>query len=215
MKSASVFIVDDHQIIRDSLHCLLRAHSEFRFVGGAFDAEAAQRAIEELKPELIVLDLEMPGAGGLMLARHLQEHHPEIKVVVLTGHAEPRYINEALRSGVHGFVLKMSSGKELLAALRAVLAGKIHLCPEVSMFVVGEYRRQLEARPGSGDGLSARETDVLKRIATGQTTKEIAYELGVSSKTVETHRLHLISKLGVESVAELTKYAVREGLTAP
>jgi len=215
MKSAGVFVVDDHQIIRDSLRCLLRAHPEFRFVGGAFSAEAAQGAIEELKPEVIVLDLEMPGTGGLLLARRLHQHHPEIKVVVLTGHAEPRYINEALQSGVQGLVLKMSSGDELLAALRAVVAGRIYLCPEVTTFVVREYRQHLEAAESPGDRLSRRQLDVLQRITAGQTTKEIAFALGVSAKTVETHRLHLMSKLGVESVAELTKYAVREGLTAP
>jgi len=116
---------------------------------------------------------------------------------------------------VQGLVLKMSSGDELLAALRAVVAGRIYLCPEVTTFVVREYRQHLEAAESPGDRLSRRQLDVLQRITAGQTTKEIAFALGVSAKTVETHRLHLMSKLGVESVAELTKYAVREGLTAP
>jgi DNA-binding NarL/FixJ family response regulator len=213
MTPAKILLVDDHQIMRDGLHLLLHDKPEFKIVGDAFDTEAAWLAAKELKPDLVILDLELPGIGGAALAHRLRQNLPEIKVVVLTGHAEPQIVKEVLRAGVHGYVLKMNASSELIAALRAVLAGQVYLCPEISTLVVREYRRQIDTSASSGSNLSTRELDVLKRIAEGQTTKEIAFALSVSTKTVETHRVHLLTKLGVKSVAELTKYAIREGLT--
>jgi DNA-binding NarL/FixJ family response regulator len=209
---AKILLVDDHQIMRDGLRLMLRDLPEFRVVGDAFETEAAWQAVRELKPDLVLLDLELPGAGGVALANRLRQSFPDVKVVVLTGHAEEQFVNEALRAGVQGYVLKINASSQLVAALRAVLAGQVFLCPEVSTLVVREYRRKIDPA-GGVHVLSTRELDVLKRIAEGQTTKEIAFALGVSSKTVETHRLHLLDKLGIKSVAELTKYAVREGLT--
>lgn len=214
MTPAKILLVDDHQIIRDGLRLLLRDQPEFLVVGDAFDAEAAWLAVQKNEPDLIILDLALPGASGLTLVQRLRGEYPEIKVVVLTGHAEPQFVNEALRAGVNGYVLKLNASAEVLvAALRAVLAGQVYLCPQVSTLVVREYRRQIDPVDSAAPALSTRELDVLKRIAEGQTTKEIAFALGVSTKTIETHRLHLLSKLGVKSVAELTKYALREGLT--
>jgi DNA-binding NarL/FixJ family response regulator len=213
MTPAKILLVDDHQIMRDGLRLLLRDKPEFTVVGDAFDTEAAWLAVQDLEPDLVILDVEMPGAGGVAFAKRLRQDFPEIKVVILTGHAEPRFVNDALRAGVEGYVLKMNASTELVAALHAVLAGQAYLCPEVSTHVVREYRRQIDTAGHPGRNLSIRELDVLKRIAEGHTTKEIAFAMGVSTKTVETHRLHLMSKLDVKSVAELTKYAVREGLT--
>ena len=213
MTPARILLVDDHQIMRDGLRLLLRENPGFEVVGDAFDTEAAWRAVNELKPDLIILDLELPGAGGMALALRLQQNFPDIKVVILTGHTEPQFVNEALRAGVQGYVSKMNASSQLIAALQAVLAGHVYLCPEASTLVVREYRRHIDTNGGTAVALSVRELDVLKRIAEGQTTKEIAFALSVSTKTVETHRLHLLAKLGVKSVAELTKYAVREGLT--
>lgn len=213
MTPARILLVDDHQIMRDGLRLLLREHARFEVVGDAFETEAAWLAVKELMPDLVILDLEVPGAGGMALALRLQQAYPEIKVVILTGHTEAQFVNEALRAGVQGYVSKMNASVQLLAALDAVLAGHVYLCPEASTLMVREYRRQIDSTGGGSNPLSARELDVLKRIAEGQTTKEIAFALSVSTKTIETHRLHLLSKLKLKSVAELTKYAVREGLT--
>lgn len=213
MLPAKILLVDDHQIMRDGLRLLLRDRPDVKVVGDAFDAETAWQAVKECKPDLVILDLELPGIGGMALALRLRQNHSDIKVIILTGHTEPQFVNEALRAGVQGYVAKMNASSQLVAAIEAVMAGHVYLCPEASTLVVREYRRQIDAGGGGSNVLSARELDVLKRIAEGQTTKEIAYALSVSTKTVETHRLHLLSKLGVKSVAELTKYAVREGLT--
>jgi DNA-binding NarL/FixJ family response regulator len=210
---AKILLIDDHQIMRDGLRLLLRDKQEFHIVGDAFDTEAGWLAAKDLRPDVVILDLELPGIGGAALASRLRQNLPDIKVVILTGHTEPQIVKEVLRAGVHAYVLKMNASTELVAALRAVLAGQIYLCPEISTLVVREYRRQIDTTESSGPTMSTRELDVLKRIAEGQTTKEIAFALGVSTKTVETHRIHLLDKIGVKSVAELTKYAVREGLT--
>jgi DNA-binding NarL/FixJ family response regulator len=133
--------------------------------------------------------------------------------VILTGHAELHFVNEALCAGAQGYVLKMNASAQLVAALKAVLAGQMYLCSEVSTLVEREHRRQSDPICDDTNAPTIRELDVLRRIAEGKTTKEIAFALGVSTKTIETHRLHLLSKLQVTSVAELTRYAVRVGLT--
>jgi DNA-binding NarL/FixJ family response regulator len=209
---ARILIADDHQIVSEGLRLLLRDRPEFEVVGRAFDADAAWEAIHDLKPDLVTVDLEMPRGGGLALARRLQQELPEIKVVVVTAHAEPRFIHDALRAGVHGYVLKANTGTQLVAAIRSALAGQVYLCPEVTTQVVQECRRRI-SRNSASPALSARELEVLKRMADGQTTKEIAFALGVSAKTIDSHRLRIFVKLGINSVAELIKFAVREGLT--
>lgn len=213
MIPARILLVDDHQIMRDGLRLMLRERPEVEVVGDAFDTEEAWLAVENLKPDVVILDLELPGVGGMALARRLQQHFPEIKVIILTGHTEPQFVSEALRAGVQGYVAKANASSLLVAALQAVLGGHVYLCPEASTHVVREYRRHVDTGDGHPHVLSARELEVLKRIAEGQSTKEIAFALSVSTKTVETHRLNILSKLQLKSVAELTKYAVREGLT--
>jgi DNA-binding NarL/FixJ family response regulator len=199
--------------MRDGLRVLLHGMPEFKVVGDAFNAGAAWVAVKELNPDLVTLGLELPGNGSLALAHRLRRNLAEIKIVILAEHAETRFVNEALRAGVQGYILKMNTNVQLVATLRAVLAGQVYLGPEIATLVVGEYRRRIDATERKSERLSIREVEVLKRIANGQTTKEIAFALSVSPKAVDTHRLHLLTKLGVKSVAELTKYAVREGLT--
>jgi DNA-binding NarL/FixJ family response regulator len=206
-----ILLVDDHQIIRDGLRLLFRDQPDMQVVGDAFNAEAAWQAIAELKPDVVVLDVELPGDDGLTLAERLHTTYPEIKVIMLTAHAEKEYVNQALRIGAAGYLLKLNACAQLLEAVRAVTTGQVYLSPEVSTVLVREYQRQLQTG-GRDDGLTARELEILKRLAEGQTTKEIAFALKVSAKTVETHRLNLMAKLGLRNLAELTKYALREGL---
>lgn len=207
-----VLLVDDHQIVRHGLSLMLQPHEDLTVVGDAGSAEAAWPLIEDLRPDVVVLDVELPGENGLALARRIQTHQPAIRVVMLTGHAEVNMVNEALLAGVTGYLLKLNAATELLAAIRTVQAGQVHLSPEVSSVLVREHRRRLEVE-APASLLSEREREMLKRIADGQPTKEIAFALRVSAKTVDTHRLNIMGKLGVRSVAELTKYAIREGIT--
>ena len=144
MTPAKILLVDDHQIMRDGLRLLLREHPEFQVVGAAFETEAAWLAVKDLEPDIVILDLELPGAGGTALALRIRLNYPEIKVVILTGHAELHFVNEALCAGAQGYVLKMNASAQLVAALKAVLAGQMYLCSEVSTLVEREHRRQSE-----------------------------------------------------------------------
>jgi DNA-binding NarL/FixJ family response regulator len=214
MTPARILLIEDHQIMHGGLRMLLHGLPEFRVVGDACDTEAAWLAAKRLAPDLVTLDMELPGSGGLALANRLGRRLPSIKVVVFTEHAEPRFVNETLRAGVRGYVLKLDGSAQVVAALRAVLAGNVYLSPEISTLVVREYRRQIDTTENPASNLSPRELDILKRITKGQTTEKIACALSARTKTVETHLAHLLTKLGVKSVAELTKFAVRAGLTA-
>ena len=211
--AARILLVDDHQIMREGMRLLLHDQKDLEMVGNAFDSDSGWQAVVDLAPDLVVMDLDVPGEGGAALTARIRENYPEIKIVVLTGHAELKYVEAALRAGAQGYVLKTNGCVELLHALRTVLAGKSYLCPEVSTTVVREFHRHREPPRAGEPGLSTREIEVLTQIADGHSTKEIAFALGISGKTVETHRTNLMTKLGVNSVAELTKYALREGLT--
>jgi len=209
---ARILLIDDHQIIRDGLRLLLRDQADLELVGNAYNSETGWQAVEEMRPDLIVMDLDVPGEGGAALTARVHAKYPAIKVVVLTGSIESRHPQVALAAGANGYVLKANGFTVLLEAIRAVLLGKTYLCPEVSTIVV----QQIQRRDGTWlpDGvLSTRETEVLRQIANGQSTKEIAFTLGLSAKTIETHRTNLMTKLDLKSIAELTKYAIRQGLT--
>ena len=207
-----ILLVDDHQIMRDGITLLLRAEPDFEIIGHAFDSDAAWLAVQEKQPDLVVMDLDIPGEGGIAITARIRSTYPDIKVIVLTGHAEPQYVNSALRAGANGYMLKFDAGEMLLSAIRIALSGQVYLSPEISTVVVKEYKRTGE-KSVEKNLPSAREIEILKRVADGQSTKEIAFALSLSIKTVETHRLNLMAKIGVNSVAELTKYAVREGIT--
>jgi len=209
---AHILLIDDHQIIRDGLRVLLHDQPDLLLAGNAYDSETGWQAVEELRPDLIVMDLDLPGEGGAALTARVHAKYPEMKVVVLTGSTESRHPEEALAAGASGYVLKANGFLVLLEAIRTVLAGKTYLCPEVSTIVVEQMHRPKGTWLADG-ALSAREIEVLKQIANGSSTKEIAFNLAISAKTVETHRSNLMTKLNVKSIAELTKFAVREGLT--
>ena len=208
-----ILLVDDHPLLRAGLRECLGLHSaRFEIVGEAGDCESAWQAMFRVEPDLIVMDLELPGEGGLSLTRRIRTAFPLSKIMILTGHDDGRKINSALEAGAAGYVLKSCSSEELITAVEAVLLGQIYLSPAASTIIVRDYQRQLM---GGGELLSPRELEMLKQIANGQTTKEIAFALKVSPKTVETHRLNLMAKLQISTVAGLTKYAIREGLIAP
>lgn len=210
---ARVVLIDDHQIIRDGLRLLLHGQAEFELAGNAYDTETGWELVQEVRPHLVVMDLNVPSEGGAALTKCIREKLPETKVLVLTAHTEARHVQAALAAGANGYIAKLNGFLVLIEAMRTVLAGRTYLCPEVSAVVVDQMQRRFGGRPSKGGLLSSRELEVLKQMADGYSTKEIAFNLGVSSKTVETHRQNLMEKLEVDSVAELTKFAIREGLT--
>lgn len=210
--AARLLLIDDHQIIRDGLRVLLQDQADLALVGNAYDGETGWQLVEELRPDLIVMDLDLPGEGGAALTARIRAKYPEIKVVVLTGSTESRRPQAALAAGANGYVMKGNGFTVLLTAIRTVLAGQTYLCPEVSTIVVQQLQRPNGTWLPDG-ALSPREVEVLTQIANGRSTKEIAFALSISPKTVETHRSGVMTKLGIQNVAELTKYAIRAGLT--
>ena len=217
MEQTTVLLVDDHQILRQGLRTLLEAESDLDVVGEAGDGRAAMRMAKELRPDVVVMDISMPELNGIDATRRILEERPTTRVIALTAHADHRTAGEILRAGASGLVAKDGAFDELARAIRIVASGKTYLDAGTAGGVVEHFVR---APSGNGDGprafaaLSPREREVLQLVAEGKATKEVAAILNVSVKTVETHRRALMDKLHVDSVAELTKYAIREGLTA-
>jgi len=213
--SVRIVVADDHQIFRDGLRALLVARSDFEVVGEAQDGLEAIDLVTSLKPEILILDLAMPGLHGIEVARRLHESNPSTRIIVLSMHSDRRYVIEALRAGAVAYVLKEAGFSELIDVIREVRDGHLYLSPLVSEQVIKDYIRLAEVDEGSAFALlSAREREVLQLLAAGRATKEIASELHLSVKTVESHRKQIMDKLEIHSVAELTKYAIREGLSS-
>lgn len=206
-----ILLIDDHRIMRDGIKLILRNHPAFEVVGEVGDGMSALEAAEKVKPELAVVDLGLPRLGGLELIRCLRDRFPAVKLLILSGEAEEYQVREAVRLGVSSYLLKVNAGAELVQALQAVACGNAYFSPEVAVMLAQGYRKVLAET--SASPLSDRERQILTLVAEGRNTKEIAHALTISAKTVEAHRKHIMDKLGLFSVAELTKYALREGLT--
>lgn len=210
-----ILIADDHKIFRDGLRHLLEERSGYRVVAEAEEGAEAVRLAREHAPDLAILDVSMPGMNGIDAAARITAENPAARVVILSMHADRRFVVEALKAGALGYLLKESAFEDLLRAIDAVCAGGIFLSPRLADSAIRDYVRIADT---GGEGafavLSVREREVLQLIAEGSATKEIAGRLHLSVKTVETHRSRIMEKLGLRSVAELTKYAIREGLTS-
>ncbi|MFT3831418.1 MAG: response regulator transcription factor [Opitutaceae bacterium] len=207
-----VLLVDDHPLLRASLRDYLsRYSSRYGVVAEAGSSDTAWQAVVQHEPELIVMDVGIPGEDGVALTRRIRGEYPGTVILILTANVDAQKINGALDAGASGYVLKSCTSEEFLAAVDAVVAGQIYLSPAASTVIVKELQRQ---RRGGNDGvLTAKELETLRQIANGLTTKEIAFAMRISTKTVETHRANLMSKLRIGTVAGLTKYALRHGLT--
>jgi len=203
-----VMVADDHPVVRQGLKFLL-AREGFSVVAEAVDGRDALRQAEPARPEVAVLDLAMPHLNGLDAAREIMKISPGTRTIILTQHTEEPYILEALRAGVHGYLLKSQAMPEVIQAIRDVHHGKLYLSPAISDVVVGAYREQ--GGP-SRDPLTPREREVLQLVAEGRTTKQVAEMLGITVKTAESHRSRLMLKLGIHEIAGLVRYAVRRGL---
>ena len=208
-----VLLVDDHQLLREGLRRILEATGDIQVVGEADDGRTALAAVAEHRPDVVVMDVGMHGLNGIEATQRLRQTHPGIKVVALSAHADKRYVQNMVRAGAAAYVLKESASDDLLRAVRAAAIGEHYLSPRVTGALLETWTAPA-AEPGSAhDRLGAREREVLRLLAEGKSSKEIGRALELSVKTVETHRRNITHKLGLHSVAELTKYAVREGLT--
>jgi len=201
-------LADDHILVRQGLRSLLESQG-FVVAAEAADGHEAVRLARTEKPDIAVLDIGMPHFNGLNAALELQRTCPRVKVIVLTQHDEQQYVAEALRAGVKGYVLKSQAARDLLHAIRSVCRGDVYLSPGVAAAVAHAYT----APPDTKCVLSLRERQVLQLIAEGESTKEIAVQLAISVKTVETHRSKLMRKLDIHETAGLVRYAIRQGVT--
>ena len=211
--STRIVLADDHQLMRQGLRGLLDREPDMEVVGEADGGRSALALVAELVPSVVIMDVAMPDLNGVEATRKIVEGFPGVRVIALSMHADKRFVAGMLKAGASGYLLKDCAFAELAGAVRTVAAGQVYLSPGIAGLVAEEFAgRFAPDRPGSP--LTGREREVLQLIAEGQATKQIAVRLGLSVKTVETHRRQMMDKLGLHSVAELTKYAIREGLTA-
>jgi len=210
-----VILAEDHQLVRQGLRSLLNDESDIEVVGEATNGQEAVELAKKWRPKVVVMDIELPRLNGLEATQRIVQEMPDVKVLILSVHTDRRSVSRALRYGAAGYMQKDSAFDELTRALRTVARGKTYLSPSISDVLVEDYVRVLpEDLAAKPTNLTPREREVLQLIAEGHTTKEIASLLSVSVKTVETHRRNIMRKVNLHSVAELTKYAVQEGITS-
>lgn len=211
----SILVADDHGIVREGLRRLLDAESDFRVCGEALDGREVLEQVEKYEPDVVVLDITMPRLGGLETLERLRAKHSNVRVILLSVHSDPPFIQSAISLGADGYVLKNGKAGEVISAIRAVTRGGSYFSPAVAREIV----EQLRAPKTPGDEpftlLSGREREVLHLIAEGLSAKEVATDLNISTKTVEAHRTSLMRKLGVRKATELVRYALRHGLIEP
>lgn len=211
----NVLLVDDHRILREGLRALLAREKDFTVVGEANDGRSAVQMVIERAPDVVVMDLSMPNLNGIEATRQIIAANPEVKVIGLSALGDERSTTEMLRAGARGYILKDVAFEELVAAIHTVMQNRVYLSSAVAGVVVSDHLHGKSSdRDGAYCALSPREREVLQLIAEGKSTKEVAASLSVSIKTAETHRRNLMEKLQRGSVAELTKYAIREGITS-
>ena len=209
-----IVIADDHRIVREGLRHLLEKRTDFKVVAEAADGEAAVRLARELSPDVVILDISMPGLNGIEATRRILAERPGVRILALSMHSDRRFVIETLKAGASGYLLKDSAFDELARAIEVVMARGAFLSPAITEMVVRDYVAQAGADGAAAFSvLTPREREVLQLMAEGGSTKEIAARLAVSVKTVESYRQQIMEKLDLHSVAELTKYAIREGLT--
>jgi DNA-binding NarL/FixJ family response regulator len=213
--STRILLADDHRILRQGLRTMLASERDFEVIAEAEDGRTAVEMAERLMPNVVVMDIGMPGLNGIEATRQIVERVPSVRVIALSAYADRRLIAEILKAGASGYLLKESAFEELAEAIRTAAAKKVYLSPQIAAELVEDYvRMSKDPGPSVFESLSPREREVLQLIAEGQSTKEVARILKVSVKTVETHRRQLMNKLELFSVAELTRYAIREGLVS-
>jgi len=210
-----ILLADDHKIVRDGLRAMISGHPDMEVVAEAENGRAAVSLVKQLAPDIVIMDISMPDLNGIEAARHIVADAPRVKIIALSMHSDSHYVKELFKAGASGYLLKDCAFEELANAIHTVAADQIYLSPRISHVVINDYLNRVSTEENSVFSvLTAREREVLQLLAEGKTTKEIAYTLDLSTKTVEAHRQKIMEKSNLHSVAELTKYAIREGLTS-
>lgn len=207
-----LLLVEDHEIVRAGIRALLERQEDLVVIADVGDGLSAVKKVQEHGPDIVIMDVALPEMNGIEATREIKQEHPHIQVIALSMHRDERFVLEMLKAGASGYLLKSNAPEELVQAVRAARRGEVYLSPAIAGRVVD----RLDARGESSAYavLSDRQRQVLKMVAEGRTAKEIADTLNVSRKTVDSHRQHIMDKLGLDSVAALTKYAIQQGLTS-
>ena len=209
-----ILLAEDHALVRDGLKSLLLAEEDMTVVGEADNGNDAMALAAELEPDIVLMDIGMSGLNGIEATQEITQNAMNLKVVALSMHSDVRYVGRMLQAGAKGYLLKDSAYEELIKGIRAVMADKVFLSPDITEVVINDYLKLLSKKPGAGTAaLTSRQTEVLKLMVDGKSNRDIAEHLTLSVKTVESHRQQLMVKLGLRTTAELTKYAIRTGLT--
>lgn len=213
--SIKIIVADDHKIIREGLCGLLEKEDDLQIIAQAQDGRETIELVKKHSPDVVIMDIGMPGLNGIEATRHIASEYPKVKIIALSMHSDKKFVKEMLKAGASGYLLKNCAFEELDKAVRIVSSGKTYLSPSISDVIVDNYvRTSSETAHTVFSVLSNREREVLQLLAEGQNTKQIAMSLHVSPKTIETHRSKIMQKLDIDNIADLTKYAIREGLTS-
>lgn len=212
MDKIKVLVVDDHAILRDGIRALLGLHDDIEIVGEAAEGKEAIAKVQQLVPDVVIMDIAMPGMDGLEATRRIGKKSPKVKVLVLTQYDNREYILSSIKAGAAGYVPKTALGSDLVSAIRTVYKGDSFLYPSAATALIEDYLQQAEGEEEPYDRLTAREREILKLIADGHTSREIADMLFLSLKTVLGHRAKVMEKLDLHNRTELIKYAMRKGL---
>ena len=207
-----VLLADDHKLVRAGIRSLLERLPGLDVVAEASDGKEALLLVEEHQPQVVLMDLSMPGLNGIEATRYLTRKFPQVRVLILSIYTDEEHVYQSLRAGAAGYLMKGAAIEELELAIRSVARGGTYLSPPVSKPVIMEYIRRTNVGLGVREGISPRQSQILKLIAEGETTKQVAMHLAISVKTVETHRSALMRRIGVRDVAGLVRYAVKVGL---
>jgi two-component system response regulator NreC len=209
-----VLLADDHKIVRQGIRGLIETQADMEVIAEAEDGRTTVKLAQEMSPNIVIMDVAMPRLNGIEATRQITKNNHAVKVLALSMYADRRFVAGMLSAGASGYLLKDCAFEELVEAIRSVAKNRIYLSPQIASVVVKDYVNRLDQSQSSVFSiLTDREREVLQLLAEGKTTKEIAGKLSVSFKTIETHRKQIMDKLNVNSIAELTKYAVREGIT--
>ncbi|MBK9712453.1 MAG: response regulator transcription factor [Kouleothrix sp.] len=216
MAHLRIFLADDHVVVREGLKALINAQTDMRVIGEAGDGETACQQAEQTQPDIVIMDITMPGLNGVQATVQLKRTCPQIKVLALSVHEDTSYLRQLLAAGAAGYILKHAAADDLIQAIRIVAGGGVYLDPALAGHVVARYVRVPAISTAlMGTELSERETEVVQRIAHGYSNKEIAGQLKLSVKTVETYRARAMEKLGLDSRAALVRYALEHGWLRP
>jgi DNA-binding NarL/FixJ family response regulator len=213
--SIRIILADDHKIIRNGLRALIDKQHNIEIIGEAADGRTTVTLALKLSPDVIVMDVSMPDMNGIEAARKIIKNSPGVKILALSMHSDKKFVAEMLNAGASGYLLKDCAARELMHAIQAVVKNCLYMSPDIAEIMIKEYKQIVSKENLSVHSLlTSREREALQLLAEGKTTKEIAFALDISVKTAETYRQHIMNKLDIHTIAGLTKYAIREGLTS-